>query len=83
MKKWGLVIRVQEGSPRRNASSVEQSRGPNVWSAFQSNISRDSIDKNTDHKGTRQRETMKYLKESCYHHIKCSVTNFLTALMWK
>ena len=83
MKKWGLVIRVQEGGPRRNASSAEQSRGPNVWSAFQSNISRDSIDKNTDHKGTRQRETMKYLKESCYHHIKCSVTNSLTALMWK
>jgi len=23
------------------------------------------------------------LRESCYHHIKCFVTNFLATLMWK
>ena len=26
---------VQKGGPRRNASSAEQSRGQNVWSAIQ------------------------------------------------
>ena len=25
----------------------------------------------------------KYLRESYYHRIKCSATNFLTALMWR
>jgi len=30
MKKWGLVIRVQEGGLRRNASLSKQSRGPKV-----------------------------------------------------
>ena len=24
-----------------------------------------------------------YLRESYYHHIKCSVANFLAALMWR
>ena len=27
MKEWGLVVRVQEGGSRRNASSVGQVRG--------------------------------------------------------
>ena len=55
MKKWGLVIRVQEGGPRRNASSAEQSKGLNVWSAIQGNVSGDSIDNDTHHEGTKQR----------------------------
>ena len=55
MKKWGLVIRVQEGGPRRNASSAEQCRGPKVWSAIQSNVLGDSIDKDTHHEGTGQK----------------------------
>ena len=25
----------------------------------------------------------KYLKKSCYHRIECSVTNSLTAFMWR
>ena len=56
MKKWGLVMRVQEGGPRRNASLAEQSRGQKVWSAIQSNVSEDSIDKDTHHESTGQRE---------------------------
>ena len=52
MKKWGLDMRVQEGGPRRNASSVEQSRGQKVWFAIQSNVSGDSIDKDTHHEST-------------------------------
>ena len=56
MKKLGLVMRVQEGGPRRNASLAEQSRGQKVWSAIQSNVSEDSIDKDTYHESTGQRE---------------------------
>ena len=83
MKKLGLVMRVQEGGPRRNASLAEQSRGQKVWSAIQSNVSEDSIDKDTHHESTGQRGTMKYLRESCYHRIECSVANSLTVLTWK
>ena len=83
MKKWGLVMRVQEGGPRRNAFLAKQSRGQKVWSAIQSNVPGDSIDKDTYYRSTRQKGTMKYLRESYYHHIEYSVTNSLTALIWK
>ena len=83
MTGWGLVIRVQEGSLRRNASSAEQSKGSKVWSAIQDNVLGDSINKNTHHEGTGQRGIMKYLRESYYHRIEYSVTNSLTALIWK
>ena len=66
-----LVIRVQEGGSRRNASSPEQSKGPKIWSAIQGSVSGDSIDNDTHHESTRQREAMKYLRESCYHRIEC------------
>ena len=79
----GLVMRVQEGGPRRNASSAKQSRSSKVWSAIYGNISRDFIDKDTHHEGTGQRETMKYLRESCCHRIKCFVANSLIVLMRK
>ena len=83
MKKWGLVMRVQEGGSKRNASSVEQSRDQKVWSTIQSNIPEDSIDKDTHHESTRQRGIIKYLRESYYHCIECSIANSLVALMWK
>ena len=62
---------------------VEQSRGPNVWSAIQGNVPGDSINKDTHHNGTRKNGTMKYLRESCYHRIECFVASSLAALMWK
>ena len=76
-------MRVQEGGLRRIASSAKQSKGQKVWSAIQSNVPRDSIDKDTHHESTGQREAMKYLKESCYHRIEYSAANFLPALMQK
>ena len=79
----GLVMRIHEGGPRRNASSTKQSRGQKIWSAIQSNIPGNSIDKDIHHESTGQRESMKYLRESCYHCIECSATNSLAALMWK
>ena len=54
MKRWGLVIRVQVGGPRKNASSAKKSRGPKVWSAIQGNVPGDSIDKDTHHESTTQ-----------------------------
>ena len=84
MKKgWGLVIRIQEGDLRRNASSAEQSRGSKVWFAIQGSVLRDSIDNDTHHEGTGQRGTMKYLRESCYYCIEYYVANSLATLMWK
>ena len=66
-----------------SAFSTKQSRGQKVRSAVQSNVSGGSIDKDIHYESTRQRGTMKYLRESCHHHIKCFITNYLTILMWK
>ena len=82
-KEKGLVMMVQEGGPRRNASSTEQSKDQKVRSAIKSNVPGDSIVKDKYQEGTRQREVMKYLRESCYHRIECSTTNSLAAFMWK
>ena len=30
----------------------------------------------------RRRKSPKYLKKSCYHHIKCIVPTFMAAFMW-
>ena len=35
------------------------------------------------HKHTRMKETQKYLKKNCYHHIKCAAVTFLAAFMWR
>ena len=71
---------VQEGDPRRDASSDKQGRGQKVQLVIQSNILGVSIDKDARHGGMG---AMKYLKESCYHCIECSVANSLAALMRK
>ena len=42
-----------------------------------------SNDRDVRHKRTRKLETQKYLRESCYHCIECSVTTSLAALMRK
>ena len=78
-----MTEKVGEGGLRRNASSVKQSKGQKVRSALQSNVPRGSIDKDIHHESIGQRGTMKYLRESCYHHIECSIANSLAALMWK
>ena len=60
----GLVMRVQEGGSRENASLAEQNKGQKVWSAIQSNVPSDSINKNTHHESIGQREVMKYLRKN-------------------
>ena len=49
----------------------------------QSDLPRSFSDRYVYHKCTRKRGTPKYLRENCYHRIKCSVTNFPTALVRK
>ena len=49
----------------------------------QSDIPRSFSDRDVRHKRTRRRRIPKYLRESCYHRIECSVANSLAALMRK
>ena len=35
------------------------------------------------HERARRKETQKYLRENCYHRIKCTTVTFLTAFMRK
>ena len=76
-------MRIQKSDLRRNASSIEQSRGRKVWSAIKSNVPDNSIDEDKYQEGTGQREAMKYLRESYYHHIECSEANPLAVLKRK
>ena len=79
-KRRDLAMMVQEGGPRRDASSDKQGRGQKVQPVIHSNILGVSIDNDAHHGSIR---AMKHLRESCYHRIKCSVVNSLTALMRK
>ena len=49
----------------------------------QNDIPRSFSDRDVRHKRTRRRGIPKYLRESYYHHIECSVANSLAALMRK
>lgn len=71
---------VQEGGLRRDASLDRQGKGQKVRPVIQSNILGVSIDKDARHGGMG---AMKYLRENCYYHIECSVSNSLAALMRK
>ena len=42
-----------------------------------------SSDKDVSHEYMRKKETQKYLRESCYHRIKCTAVTFLAAFMWR
>ena len=49
----------------------------------QSDLLGSSNDRDVCHKHTRKMGTQKYLRESCYHCIECSVANSLATLMRK
>ena len=49
----------------------------------QSDLLGSSNNRDVRHKRTRKMGTQKYLRESCYHHIECFVTNSLAALIRK
>ena len=49
----------------------------------QSDLPGSSNNRDVCHKHTRNMGTQKYLRESCYHRIKCFVANFLAVLIRK
>ena len=53
MMRSVLVIMAQEGRPRKNVTSANQSRGPNRWSVVQGDVPRSSAgtDKHYKNKG--------------------------------
>ena len=61
MKKLVLVIMAQEGMPRINISSANQSRGPNRQSAIQRNVPESSIGMGKHCRNIEQGGVLKYL----------------------
>ena len=53
----------------------------NIYSSNHSNHPGSSSNKDMHHKRIRMMGAQKYLRESCYHHIECTATNFLTAFI--
>ena len=74
---------IQEDSSRRNASLAGQSQDQRVRSAIKSNVLDRSMDEDKYQEGAGQRKDTKYLRESCYHRLKCFAANPLAALMRK
>ena len=56
---------------------------PNVYPIVQSDLLGNSTDRDVNYERTGGMKAQKYLRESCYHHIECSVANSLAALMRK
>ena len=52
-------------------------------SYVQSDFPGNSTDRDVYYERIGEMEAQKYLRESCYHRIECSVANFLAALMRK
>ena len=68
---------------RRNISLDKRSTDRSVYPIVQGDILGNSTDKDMRYKRTRGIGAKKYLRESCYHCIECSIANFLAALMRK
>ena len=54
-----------------------------TYSSNLGNPPRSSSNRNVSHECARRKETQKYLRESYYHHIKCTIATFLAAFMWR
>ena len=54
-----------------------------MYSSNQSDPPRSSSDRDVSHEHMRRKEIQKYLRESCYHRIKCTTATFLAAFMWR
>ena len=53
----------------------------NVYSSYHDDLLGNSSDKDVYYKHTSMIGTWKYLKESCYHSIECTVATFLAVFM--
>ena len=54
-----------------------------MYSGFHGDFPRSSSNKDVYHKRTGRMGTQKYLRESCYHRIECTIPTFLTTFMWR
>ena len=75
--------KAREVKPRRSISSAKRSKDQKVCSVIRSNIPGNSIDKDMHYERTGQMGAVKYLRESYYNRIECSVTNSMATLMRK
>ena len=57
--------------------------GSNVCFITQSDLLGNATERDVPYERIGRMGTQKYLRESCYHRIKCSAANFLAALMWR
>ena len=78
-----MTVKAGGGRLRRSISLTKRSRGQKVCFVIQSDVPGNSIDKDMHCERTGQIGAEKYLRERYYHHIKCSTTNSLAALMRK
>ena len=78
-----MTVKAGGDRPRRSIPSAKRSRGQRVCSVIQNDIPGSSIDKDMHCERTWQMGAGKYLRESCYHRIKCSAANSLATLMRK
>ena len=68
---------IQEGCPRRNTSSAEQSQGQKVWSDTRSNVPNDSTDD-----GSIQKEQDKGSHEISQGKAASTALNALQLTLW-
>ena len=52
-----------------------------MYSSYHGDLPGNSSDKDVYHKHTNMIGTWKYLRENCYHRIKCTTATFLAAFM--
>ena len=78
-----MTVKAGEEGPRRNILSTKESKYQNVCPIIEGDITGSSIDKDVHYKHIGKMEVRKYLKESWYHRIECSIANSLGALMMK
>ena len=55
----------------------------NVYPIVQGDLLGNSTNRNVHYKCIRGMEAQNCLGKGCYHCIKCSVANFMVALMWR
>ena len=78
-----MTVKARGGGPKRNIPLAKQSKYQNVCPIIEGDITGSSIDKDVHYERIGGMKVRKYLRESCYHRIECSVVNSLGALMMK
>ena len=68
-------------SPRRNFFLGHGKSHSNIYFANQCNLPGSSNDQDVPYEHTRRKEIQKYLREICYHRIKCIIATFLAAFI--